>query len=40
MQRALTLLSEALELMDQAKAPADLGAHLSGLIERIRDLSV
>ncbi|WP_344708714.1 hypothetical protein [Sphingomonas humi] len=36
--RALTLLSEALELVDQAQAPGDIGARLNTLIDRVRDI--
>ena len=34
--RALTLMEEALALLDVADAPADIGAHLDLAVERLR----
>ena len=38
LSRALQLLQSALELLDQADAPADIGAHLDLTIVRVREL--
>ena len=35
--RALCLMQQALELLDQAAAPPDVGAHLDLAIQRLRD---
>jgi hypothetical protein len=37
---ALTLLSDALDVLDQAKAPPEFGARLSALIEQLRQLNL